>query len=379
MSYRHASNPRSFENGTRNASNASIILVGGLPRTGGSLLPFLIDGHEGFFGMPFELHLSQVFGGPPTAEFFRTASKDKLLKSLLKDGLYYNYVVKDGHVLKGLAHIYEKKRISGAAPFDRRRFLAELGGAIDNRVMAEANYLDLISRAFIAAIGLDPASVRLIVNHSSFAILTETSEIFDRICIGQYIYTRRPSLDWLASTVKRQESKGPAFGEKRYFMACLVCKHFIDAMANTYARSWPDRYHIVDFADSVFRPDKVINDIHAWVGLPDPQQLSPKATHCGRDVAPNTSFAQKSEDRGASSFALWEAPHDLKTSLFELQCHLDEDTTVPDPLVATGGHALAWMVRKFGRELRQGRPEGTLSIALRMFGAIQQRFGDLLP
>jgi hypothetical protein len=361
-------------------SNASILLVGGLPRTGGSLLPFLIDGHESFFGIPFELHLSQVpFFGAPNAEFFRTAPRCDVLKSLLKDGLYHKFVLKDGHAQEGLAHIYKKKRITGADAFDRRAFLAELGDAIETRTMVETNYLDLISRAFIAAIGLDPSNVSFIVNHSSLAILTETTEIFDRLAVGHYIYTQRPSLDWLASMAKKKEGSDPAFQDKRYFIALLVFKHCIDAMARAYARLWPDRYHIVDFPDSVFRPDKVIRDIHAWVGVSEPSRISSKATHRGRDVGPNTSFAQKSEHREASSFELWDVPADLKKSLFDLQRRLDEETDALDSIATPVGHALAWMMRFFSRELRDQRFQGALSPVSRLLEAIHQKFGDFLP
>src|SRR3989304_4746069 len=96
----------------RDADNSRVFLVGGLSRTGGSLIPFLIDGHPGFFGIPFELHLSEAWDGPPPAEFFRAARKDEILKALLKGGLYHRFILKNGGIRRGLPDLYSRKGIS---------------------------------------------------------------------------------------------------------------------------------------------------------------------------------------------------------------------------------------------------------------------------
>ena len=45
-----------------NLTNESFVLVGGLPRSGGSLLPFFLDGSPGIMSLPFELHVSNSLG-----------------------------------------------------------------------------------------------------------------------------------------------------------------------------------------------------------------------------------------------------------------------------------------------------------------------------
>ena len=44
-------------------TNRNVAFVGGLPRTGGSLLPFIFDGIPGVYTPPFEVHIAGPTGG----------------------------------------------------------------------------------------------------------------------------------------------------------------------------------------------------------------------------------------------------------------------------------------------------------------------------
>ena len=361
------------------ATNARLFLVGGLSRTGGSLIPFLMDGHRDFFGVPFELHLSEASDAPPTTEFFHTAPKHDVLKALLKGGLLYPLVVKGGSVRRGLADLYRRKGISAADAFDRHRFLSILGLAIDRRAINESNYLDLIVRAFMSAIGEDHEQAQFIVNHSSRAIVTGTPEIFARAKIGHYVYTRRPSLDWLASEAKKGERKHPHFRDPRYFTCLMLFKHSLDTAAAAYAERWPERYHIIDFAEAVKKPSKVIRDLHKWAGLTEPDHLFPSPTFRGRAVRPNSSFPEKNRNPGASSFELWDISANEKSRLAELQGYLEETRAGVDPADSASSHALAWMIRAFRREVGGQRAQQPLSAALQALGIAQRTLKKLFP
>ena len=74
----------------REQTNKSIVLVGGLGRTGGSLVPFFLDGNPGMVSLPFEMHLSNTIGFNVTDTFLQAADQTEILRTIVKPQLFNN-------------------------------------------------------------------------------------------------------------------------------------------------------------------------------------------------------------------------------------------------------------------------------------------------
>lgn len=265
-------------------------MVGGLPRSGGSLVPFFLDGNPGVVSLPFELHVSNKLGSNVTDLLFQNENHLVILSAIIRNQLLNNSTMN---------RIDKSKQ---EYVFDSSNFLKKIKNKLRNKEINEVNYLRVIASTWLFFRGVNSCDIddSLIINHSGRAFTCNTEKLFEINNIGYYIYTKRNSLDWYSSIVKSSKDTN-LVNDILFASTALYVKQLSDSLANFYEKKYPKQFKIIDFDKLIEKPVLTLNNIDRFLDLESIKVPNPRATYLGQPVPPNSSFSEKKRQTGTIS------------------------------------------------------------------------------
>ena len=264
-------------------TNRNVLFVGGLGRTGGSLLPFMLDGARGVYTPPFEVHIAGVTGADVRASDLNESDVDRIiaLTSRLKVLGKEKYLPKPISCKTGKHFTFDTQRY-----YERYREIVSLGH------VNEGNYLAWKISAFFDAIDRPlPEETTWLVAHSGKAMTHDTLHFLEENHVGQYVYSRRDDVAWWRSYSRKFRKVG-ALKDKKIVLQFLEVKRECDELAERYQRLFPDRYMILDYDELVDRPKEVLERLCKRIGIDLPATHDRNPTFLGIPVPANSSFKE---------------------------------------------------------------------------------------
>ena len=264
-------------------TNQDVMFVGGLPRTGGSMLPFMFDGMPGVYTPPFEMHIAGATGDDVRDEDLRNQEPSRVvaITSRLK------VQGKEQHPPKPIAC---KGRMEFT--FDSELFYDEYVAAVRRGEVNEKNYVAQKIAAFFSSIDRPLAEdTRCLIAHSGKAIAHSSAHFLATNEIGLYVYTRRDDIAWWRSYTGKFANV-PILRDRKVIEQFIEVKQESDDLATEYERRLGDRYVIVEYEHSVDSPTNTVADLCGRLGLSVPPDHDPKPTFLGIPVPANSSFGE---------------------------------------------------------------------------------------
>jgi hypothetical protein len=175
-------------------SNRNVVYVGGLPRTGGTLLPYLLDGLPGVYTVPWEVPLATAPGRVARPADVRPDDPAGTVRRLcpFEEG-------EAGEAKPLGLNIVTEFPFDEEAYWERLRALAATGGLDErNHIAAQVWTLHEVLGQPVRADG----ATRLFA-HSGRAMIFPTLEVLRQNEIGRYVYMRREPVAWWRSYVAK--------------------------------------------------------------------------------------------------------------------------------------------------------------------------------
>ena len=264
-------------------TNRNVMFVGGLPRTGGSMLPFMFDGIPGIYTPPFEMHIAGRTGADVREDDLRDQDPSRVvaITSRLK------VLGKEQHPPKPIA-CKTKDRFT----FDSGLFFDEYVAAVRRGEVNEKNYMAQKIAAFFRAVDLPlPHDTRWLIAHSGKAMTHSSAHFLETNQVGLYVYARRNDIAWWQSYA----GKFPRLSilrDRKVIEQFIELKRESDALATQYEQRFADHYAIVEYESLVDSPTETLAHLGRRLGVQVPVEHDPKPTFLGIPVPANSSFRE---------------------------------------------------------------------------------------
>ena len=273
-------------------SNQQVIFVGGMARTGGTYAAALLDGHPSITAVPGDFTL--INNGAIDAEFFNSTDTEQMIAQLVK-----------GRIQRGELEGQRKGKIQ-PYHFDFGKYLATITGQLGYGAVDIQNFLYILGSTWIECCDeFPPRPLKFIALHGgqdSYQI----KNIVDAAKIGAFVYTRRDSLTWLASYLKRLETdrierRGIPKRIADYvtdtdIQTLLLLKSLQDNRAVYLSKAYPKSVFVVDYENLVESPIDELATLIKTLGLDSHESLGVPTQFGGtRQAVPNTSFDSRSD------------------------------------------------------------------------------------
>ena len=263
--------------------NKKLILVGGLPRTGGSLIPFFMDGHDKICNIPFELHISNIAGYIPDEELFKHNSLNQKKKIILRKKFYNKH---------GLTSLDK----SGTEyDFNFSLFIKKIDLFLKSSIYSD-NYLYDISKIWLELRGAFKEN-NYILNHSGRAFTYFTEDLYSRLDLGFYIYTKRNFLDWYASII-RSTNRFSLYNDESFIMYSYDLWSISNSLAKFYVDKYKKNFYILDYDFLLESPDICYNQLCDFLNINIPDNKNTNPTYLGFPTRANSSFKKKRKIKG---------------------------------------------------------------------------------
>jgi hypothetical protein len=263
-----------------------LILISQLPRSGGSLLSQLLDGHPQLLVYPWEM----TIGYPVKNEWpildMRSAP-DRLFAQLFDAEL--GYLARKGYRKRGKAKQKERRIKFKYSPLDH--YLGFLAALPQDRT--QRSVLDTYFDTFFRSWRRDPNDALYIAGFVPRLASRPQSiaGFFRDYPDGRLISIIRDPADWFAS--RRAHTKN---GEVRYgdVRGEMMLWNQMAAQAFHYIKDHGDRFLMLSFRELVSDRDTTLRKVSAWSGIDfTPSLLS--QTFDSKSIPPNTNFDDPSE------------------------------------------------------------------------------------
>ncbi len=283
----------------RSESNERVLFIGGSQRTGGNLLAACLDGHPSIKAIPGDFRVP--WRGAISARRFENASAEELYRQIVKPRIQQS--VHEGAYIDSLK----------GYRFDFADFQQRILARLESGELDHASCLYWLAQTWVDCCPefVEKSSEYLVIHGGAFAYDIEG---MIGAGVGQYLYTRRKALSWLASFLKKIEKQRirrlgiprriAAYVEAHEIHTLLFLKTLNDQRAEHYARRYPDRVVIVDFEDLVAQPAQALESSLRLLGLV-PHDGIVATTHFdgARAQSANTSYGPGEAPGAASSVA----------------------------------------------------------------------------
>jgi sulfotransferase family protein len=258
-----------------------LILISQLPRSGGSLLSQLLDGHPQLLVYPWEMTIGYpVKNDWPILDMRDTP--DRLFAKLFDAELVY--LARKGYRKRGKVKQKEKRLKFSYSPLDHySSFIASLA---PNRT--RRNVLDTYFDTFFRSWHREPNNPLYVAGFvPRLASRSESvASFFNDYPDGRLVSIIRDPADWFAS--RRAHTK---LGEVRYgdVREEIALWNQMAARALQYRKDYGDRFLLLSFKELVSDREGTMRRICAWSGIEfHPSLLS--QTFDGKLIHPNTNF-----------------------------------------------------------------------------------------
>jgi len=263
-------------------TNQQVVFVGGLGRTGGTMLPLMFDGVPSVHAVPFELDVTGRRTSLVTSETFRGTSRHVLQRATRS-----NVLDRRTTDVQNTKAALEKANVS----LKPEKYHSRLRRLVATRQMNETNYIALQIAAFHECLGrtVEPGQNVRLVAHGPGAFTKSVLDFVLKNQIGRFCYTRRSNVAWwrsfsIRARFDRMELRKTAV---RGFVAAKVkC----DRLALEYERALGDRFVIVDYEDLVGRTSATLPTLARRLGIELPPDHDPTPRFLGVPISPNSSL-----------------------------------------------------------------------------------------
>jgi hypothetical protein len=269
-----------------------LILISQLPRSGGSLLSQLFDGHPELLVYPWEMKI----GYPSKNQWPRLELHNKpahLFATLFHTELAY--MARKGYRKSGKAKHQQKRLKFSYSPMEHyENFVRLLGRAPTPRRVFDTYFSTFFqawqpetsSATYIA--GFVP---RMAMHPESIALF------FTDYPDGRLISILRDPADWFASRRAHTKSGEVRYGDVKEEM---VLWDQMAAQALHYSKEYGDRFLLLSFRDLVSDREGTMRRVCTWAGIDfDPSLLN--QTFEGKLIHPNTNFHDPPEQLAAAA------------------------------------------------------------------------------
>ncbi len=288
-------------------TNRNVMFVGGLPRTGGSLLPFVFDGIPGIYTVPFEMHIAGATGEDVREEDLRDQDPSRVvaITSRLK------IRGKEHHPPKPIA-CKTKDRFT----FDSQLFFDEYVAAVGRGEVNEKNYMAQKIAAFFRAVARPLAQdTRWLIAHSGKAMTHSSAHFLGTNEPGLYVYTRRDDIAWWRSYAGKFPNVS-ILRDRKVIEQFIEMKRESDALAEQYERRFSDRYAIVQYEHLVDSAGRTVASLARRLGVQVPAEHDPRPTFLGIPVPANSSFRELKQQTGIIPTSITRPDFDPATTAF---------------------------------------------------------------
>jgi len=258
-----------------------LILISQLPRSGGSLLSQLLDGHPRLLVYPWEM----TIGYPVKNEWpilDMHDSPDRLFAQLFDAEL--GYLARKGYRKRGKAKQKEKRLKFKYSPLDH--YLSFVAALPQSRT--QRSVLDTYFDTFFRSWRRDPNDALYIAGFvPRLASRPESVAGFFRdYPDGRLVSIIRDPADWFAS--RRAHTKN---GEVRYsdVREEMALWNQMAAQALHYMKTHGDRFLLLSFKELVSDRDATMRRLSAWSGIDFDSSLLSQ-TFDNKSIHPNTNF-----------------------------------------------------------------------------------------
>ena len=258
-----------------------LILISQLPRSGGSLLSQLLDGHPQLLVYPWEL----TIGYPVKNEWPILNARDtpdRLFAQLFDAEL--GYLARKGYRKRGKRKHNEKRLKFKYSPLDH--YLSFVASLPESRTARSV--LDTYFDTFFRSWRRDPSGALYVAGFvPRLASRTEcVTAFFKDYPDGRLISIIRDPADWFASRRAHTKDQKVRFSDVREEMTLW---NRMAEQALHYMKDYGERYLLLSFKELVSDRDATMRKISAWSGIDfDPSLLS--QTFDSKSIHPNTNF-----------------------------------------------------------------------------------------
>ena len=258
-----------------------LILVSQLPRSGGSLLSQLLDGHPQLLVCPWEMTIGYpVKNDWPLLDVRDTP--DRLFAKLFDAEL--GYLAKKGYRKRGKVKQNGRQLKFEYSPLDH--YLSFVGSL--PRSPTQRTVLDTYFCTFFRSWCLDSKDARYVTGFVPRLASRSQSVagFFKDYPDGRLVSIIRDPADWFAS--RRAHTKN---GKVRYgdVQAEMALWNQMASQAFDYMRRYGDRFLLLSFKGLVSDRDETMRRLSAWLGIDFDPSLR-NQTFDGKPIHPNTNF-----------------------------------------------------------------------------------------
>jgi len=264
--------------------NEKYIVVGGLPRTGGSLIPFFLDGQKELYTLPYEQHISNQIGVLPNDDLFSGMKSEDVLKRILRSSL------REGRVAKN--SIDKSKQ---EYDFDYENYVKDINLFIKNSSSTK-NYLYEISKIWLQYRGVYKED-KFILNHTSRSFFYNTEKLFSELNIGAYIYTKRKFIDWFSSITKSTNLQS-LFNDLNFINYSYNVWSISNRLAEYYEKRFSDKFMTLDYDDLLVHPKENYKRLCDFLNLEYDENFNYAPSYLGISTVANSSFKEKKVEAG---------------------------------------------------------------------------------
>jgi len=258
-----------------------LILISQLPRSGGSLLSQLLDGHPQLVVYPWEMTIGYPIKNDWPVLDTRD-SPDRLFAQLFDAKLAY--LARKGYRKRGKVKQKEKRLKFKYSPLDH--YLKFVGSLPKSRT--QRSILDTYFDTFFRSWARDPNAAqyvagfvpRLASRHPSVAAF------FRDYPDGRLVSIIRDPADWFASRRAHTKHREVRYGDVREEMTLW---NQMAAQAFNYMNDYGGRFLLLSFKDLVSDRGTTMRRLSTWLGIDfDPSLLS--QTFDSKSIHPNSNF-----------------------------------------------------------------------------------------
>ena len=258
-----------------------VILISQLPRSGGSLLSQLLDGHPQLLVYPWEMKIGYPSKAKwPALDLGKSAAH--LFATLFHSEL--GYFSKKGYRKGGKARPKQKRLKFDYSPYDHYQNFVRLLPTERNR----RSVLDTYFSTFFEAWRGQPEGARYVAGFiPRMAAYSESiSGFFTDYPDGRLISLIRDPADWFASHRAHTDQGEVRYGDVEEEMRAW---NRMARLALEYRREYEDRFLLLSFTTLVSDREATMTRVSEWVGIDYLPSLM-QQTFDGNPISPNTNF-----------------------------------------------------------------------------------------
>jgi len=256
-------------------TNNNVVVIGGLGRTGGSLLAFVMDGGPDCRACSIE---HPVINGGLDVDLATISDVSHFKERFVKRALVRH------DALSRFDKSYQR------CHFDYDVFEAKIETIYRSSPNLKTVHANVLNAWLGVRDGRDCASDEIIFNHDGRAFFYPTDTLLTNFGLRGFIYTRRNSIEWLISFALHH---GNMITQRWFLEQALYIKLKCDLLAEFYQQKFPEKFLIIDYHKLVTNPENTTKNICQFFGKLQAGEYWREATYLGSPVRSNSNLISR--------------------------------------------------------------------------------------